>query len=253
MKNYAQSSSFCITSLIGLLSVCLFLTMIVVLNGVFYPFVLLFLTASSLLSLLIVFSLSDIAVAFYEALKSLCFVPVKEKNIAEAIMHASEITYTNSLLSLQKNYLQMYKGYDFWMTGLKLLLDGTSLEQCQKLMQKRMTLSYNRQMNFSSVLNVFAKNLFIFTFLCIGVLFMIEQSINLSLVLQLISYGVVLSFFILKPLSMKLKQNARQVLANSTLCLIGFEAVDSGQNPRKTEEELNALLPQGQQINYFEG
>ncbi len=259
MKDGIKFSAFSMTALFGLLGVCFFLIVILVLTGTLCSFIslptLCILIGGAFAPLFIAFSLTQIGCAFYEVLKSLFWTPLKEKDVAKAIMHASEIAYTSTLLSLQKNYFSQYKIYTFWLTGLKLLLDGSSSEQCQKLMQKRMSSIYNRQMSYVAILDMLAKNFFAFGFLCAILFFMVEgnKDISMSFILQPISYGIILSFFIIKPMAIHLKQNARQLLASSSLCLIGFDAVYSLQNPRQTQADLNAVLPSEQQIDYFEG
>ena len=132
MKEKFKSFAFSMTSLLGLLGVCFFLCIVLILTGTLCSFIslptLCILIGGSFTPLFVAFPLVQIGKAFCEVVKSLCFVPLREKNMAKAIMHASEITYTSSLLALQKNYLSQYKGYDFWLTGLKLLLDGSSSE-----------------------------------------------------------------------------------------------------------------------------
>ncbi len=257
MKEDIKSFSFSMTALLGLFGICIFLCIVLAKTDVLCSFLSLqtlwILAGGAFVPLLVAFPVSQIVRAFREVLKSLFVSPLKEKDMAKAIMHASEITYTSTLLALQKNYLSQYTSYEFWLTGLKLLLDGSSTEQCRKLMQKRMTSLYNNQMSYVAILDMLAKDFFVFGLLCAILFLMVGGIATLSLVLLPVSYGVILSFFIVKPLSIHLKQNARQILANSSLCLIGFEAVDSSQNPRKTQAELNAVLPPEQQINYFEG
>ena len=166
MKGDIKSFSFNIAALLGLLSFCFFLCVVLVLTNTLHSFMSLptlgILFGGAFVPLLIAFPLTQIVNAFGEVFKSLFVAPLKEKDMAGAIMHASEITYTSSLLALQKNYISEYKKYDFWLTGLKLLLDGSSQEQCQKLMQKKMTSVYNLQMSYVSILDMLAKDFFAF-------------------------------------------------------------------------------------------
>ena len=66
-------------------------------------------------------------------------------------------------------------------------------------------------------------------------------------------YGALFAYLFCLPLASRLEQVAEENLAQNQLCLVGFKAVDSAQNPRKTQMELNALLSAENQLNYFEG
>jgi chemotaxis protein MotA len=65
-------------------------------------------------------------------------------------------------------------------------------------------------------------------------------------------YGAVLGNMILTPLAGKLETNAEQDGLIRTLYLIASVSIARQENPRRLEMLLNAVLPPGSRVTYFD-
>ena len=202
--------------------------------------------------LVICFSPHQILSSFAKALKNLCILPESEKSVALAIMQASKLAHNSSLLSLQKTYMQEYTFMPFWQDCLSLLIDGMPADQSRQIMQNKMITQNENILADASVLEKFANILLIIGAIETVFLFTYFDVHNLLFTLPPVICGAVLSFIIFRPLALRTKLTAARILKNENLCLIGLNAVECGQNPRKTQIELNALLSPSNQIHYLE-
>ena len=254
MKKKMITSCVNFSCFIGIISVVFFLGEVVFFSDFLCDLTLLpIILGGALSATMIAFTPMQIGLSFNRVVRALFLFPEDEANIALNIMHASELAYTGSILSLQKNYARQLQAKTFWKTGIDLLLDGTSVEQCNQIMQEKIAQSYAKAMNDVLIFNTLAKLTFVMGIVT-GFLFFISQKgiVNTEVLLPVL-YGIILAFLFLKPLALRQKQYAYQDMVNAKLCLIGFKAIDCAQNPHKTEAELNALLPLHKQIHYFEG
>ena len=178
------------------------------------------------------------------------------------IIRASDIVHTNGLLTLQKNYMEKLEKKSFWRAGLNLLIDGITGKECDQIMRNKMQNDYSRQMNTVSFLNKMAETAPAMGLIgtLIGLVQMLStlsdpSTIGPAMAVAMLTtfYGAIFAYLFCQPLANRLEQIAKKNLFSNQLCLLGFKAIDTAQNPRKTQMELNALLPTEQQVNYFEG
>lgn len=75
-----------------------------------------------------------------------------------------------------------------------------------------------------------------------------------SMALALITtfYGAVLANVVFAPLAMKLERNSEDELLALQVHLAGAVSIARQENPRRLEMSLNALLPPGKRIRYFD-
>lgn len=208
------------------------------------------------------FSLSDIIKTLWISLSLLIR---RERSIQKAaiqIIKGSEIAYTSGILQLQQSYLDQIRGYSFLYDGVSCLIDGMSGKDCQEMMKRRMMSTYASQMNAVSVLNKggeIAPAMGLIGTL-IGLVQMLSNlsdptTIGPSMSVALITtfYGALLAYLFFLPLASKLERDAQRELLLNQLCLVGLEAIDKLENPRRTEIELNSALPPDAQIMYYRG
>lgn len=216
----------------------------------------------TLCAAMVCFPVSDVVRAFSEVLRLIIGVYTSKTNFETAIVRASDIVHTNGLLSLQKSYMKTMPAKSFWSDGLNLLIDGMSGAECDQIMRDRMMNEYAAQMNGVALLNKMAEIAPAMGLIgtLIGLVQMLStlsdpSAIGPAMAVAMLTtfYGALFAYLVCLPLASRLEQIAETNLAQSQLCLVGFKAVDSGQNPRKTQMELNALLPPEKQLNYFEG
>lgn len=210
---------------------------------------------------IVCFSPSDVAKAFAQALRLILAVETKKMPLASLIMRASDITHTNGLLSLQKNYMKTIPEKSFWANGLNLLIDGINGTECEQIMRSKMMNEYAQRMNSVAFFNKLAEIAPAMGLIgtLIGLVQMLStlsdpSTIGPAMAVAMLTtfYGAIFAYLLCIPLASRLEKKAHDILAENQLCLVGFKAIDKGQNPRKTQMELNALLPSGKHINYFE-
>mgnify|MGYP003571316171 CR=1 FL=1 len=256
-KNYA-AFALDFSPLIGLLGIVIFFGATLYFDGFLCPFIYLptlsIVLGCALSVLLLCFPLNQVSFACSTALKTLFLLPTSEKHIAFAIMKASQIVHNSSLLSLQKQYLKQENHLTaFWREGLSLLIDGMSAEQAHQIMHNKMVCTYNRLINSANVFEKLANFVLAVGTIDALMILMSIKSIDFTDLLLPFLYGMILSCVFFRPLAWRIRQFAQINLSNDKLCLVGLKAVESAQNPRTTQTELNALLSPFHQINYFEG
>ncbi len=216
----------------------------------------------TLCAAMVSFAPSDVVRAFGSVFRLIFGFYQPAVNVAPSIMRASDIVHANGLLSLQKNYMKSISAKSFWAEGLNLMIDGMTGSECEQIMRSRMMNKYSSRMNGVSFLNKMAEIAPAMGLIgtLIGLVQMLStmsdpSTIGPAMAVAMLTtfYGALFAYLFCLPLASRLEQYAENQLAQNQLCLVGFKAVDSAQNPRKTQMELNALLPAEYQLNYFEG
>ena len=264
-KKTLSAPKFDFSVLLGLIGAFTF----VILSIGFYTSVSAFINTPALLIVfggticasIVCFSFSDAIKTFTRVVRLI--LGVKPQNISGAplIMRASDIAHTNGLLALQKNYMKSVGEKSFWANGLNLLIDGISGAECDQIMRSKMMNEYTEQMNGVAFLNKMAEIAPAMGLIgtLIGLVQMLStlsdpSTIGPAMAVAMLTtfYGAIFAYLLCLPLAGRLERIAERSFEQNQLCLIGFKAIDKAQNPRKTQMELNALLPINQQINYFE-
>ena len=265
-KKRTNSNSFDLSVLCGLIGSFIFISLGIGLYTSLSIFInlpsLLIVLGGTFCAAIVCFSLKDAFRALLKVLRLILGIENKNAPIAPSIMWASEIVYSNGLLSLQKNYMNSIDNKTFWAQGINLLIDGINGSECEQIMHTKMLNDYSEQMNGVSFLNKMAEIAPAMGLIgtLIGLIQMLSSmsdpsTIGPSMAVAMLTtfYGAIFAYLFCTPLASRLEQIAEQNLAQNKLCLLGFKALDEAQNPRKTQMELNALLPPKEQLNYFEG
>ena len=208
------------------------------------------------------FSPKDAFQSLFCTLRLIIGLEQKQTISPKLIVRASDIVHTTSLLTLQKNYMENLEKKSFWSDGLNLLIDGITGKECDQIMRTKMQNDYIAQMNTVSFLNKMAETAPAMGLIgtLIGLVQMLStlsdpSTIGPAMAVAMLTtfYGAIFAYLFCQPLANRLEQIAQKNLLSNQLCLTGFKAIDNAQNPRKTQMELNALLPLEEQLNYFEG
>ena len=208
------------------------------------------------------FSPKDVIQSLFRTLRLIIGLEQNQIISPKLIVRASDIVHTSGLLALQKNYMENLGKKSFWSAGLNLLIDGITGKECNQIMRDKMQNDYAVQMNTVSFLNKMAETAPAMGLIgtLIGLVQMLStlsdpSTIGPAMAVAMLTtfYGAIFAYLFCQPLANRLEQIAQKNLLFNQLCLVGFKAVDNAQNPRKTQMELNALLPFEQQLNYFEG
>ena len=211
--------------LIGLTGAFLFIGAAMMMGGSFSSFMnkpsLLIVFGGTFFACLASFSLADLGKTVWIVLGLLIRRERAVQNVAVQIIKGSEIAYTSGILQLQQTYLDQIRTIPFLKEGVSCLIDGMSGADCQELMKRRMMSAYAARMNAAAVLNKAG-----------------EIAPAMGLIGTLI--GLV-------------QRDAQKELQLNQVCLVGLNAIDKLENPRRTEIELNSALPPDAQIMYYRG
>ncbi len=252
--------------MIGVVGAFLFIGAAIMMGGAFESFInkpsLLIVFGGTFFACLASFSLADIgktlmivAGLFVRREKSI-------QNVAVQLIKGSEIAYTSGILQLQQSYMDQIRAIPFLKEGVSCLIDGMNGQDCQELMKRRMMSTYAAQMNAAAVLNKageIAPAMGLIGTL-IGLVQMLSDladptTIGPSMSVALITtfYGALAAYIVFLPLASKLQRDAQKELQLNQVCLVGLNAIDKLENPRRTEIELNSALPPDAQIMYYRG
>ena len=134
-------------------------------------------------------------------------------------------------------------------------------KECQEVMSRRMQSNLEAKMNAVAVLNKageIAPAMGLIGTL-IGLVQMLSTlsdptTIGPSMSIAIITtfYGALLAYVVFLPLATKLEREAEQERQLDQLCLVGLVAIEAAENPRRTEIELNSVLPVDKQLHLFE-
>lgn len=267
MQKIRRRTSFWdISVLVGLAGAFLFIFAAISFNGTMVSFMnaaaAMIVLGGTFFACLVSFSFSEIVQSIGVVFKTLVRTERNILTVGEWIMRGSEIAHTSGVLSLQKNYLGEIKRIPFLSEGISYLIDGMSGKECHDVMNRRMMSLYAQRMNAVSVLNKAAE--FAPAMGLIGTLIGLVQMLStlsdpttigpsMSVAIITTFYGAILAYVLFLPLASKLQRNAEEELKMHQLCLVGLLAIDKQENPRRTEIELNSVLPEHQQLRYFEG
>ena len=264
-KKTLSAPKFDFSVLLGLIGAFAFIALGIGFYTSFSAFIntpaLLIVFGGTICATVVCFSFSDAIKTLAHILRLILGIGTSNISVTPLIMRASDITYTNGLLSLQKNYLKTIPEKSFWATGLNLLIDGIDGLECEQIMRAKMMNEYNTQMNGVAFLNKMAEIAPAMGLIgtLIGLVQMLStlsdpSTIGPAMAVAMLTtfYGAIFAYLLCLPLAGRLERIAERSFEQNQLCLIGFKAVDKAQNPRKTQMQLNALLPKNQQINYFE-
>ncbi len=251
--------------LIGLIGAFLFIGIAIFLNGSLSSFLngpsALIVLGGTLFACIASFSLTEIVQSFIVIFKTLFRREQRLENVAAWIMRGSEIAHSSGVLSLQKSYAGDIRRIPFLSQGVSYLIDGMSGKECQAVMSRRMQSNLEAKMNAVAVLNKageIAPAMGLIGTL-IGLVQMLSTlsdptTIGPSMSIAIITtfYGALLAYVVFLPLATKLEREAEQERQLSQLCLVGLAAIDAAENPRRTEIELNSVLPADKQLHLFE-
>lgn len=251
---------------IGLTGAFLFIGAAMMMGGSFSSFInkpsLLIVFGGTFFACLASFSLADLGKMVWIVLGLLIRRERAIQNVAVQIIKGSEIAYTSGILQLQQTYLDQIRTIPFLKEGVSCLIDGMNGADCQELMKRRMMSAYAARMNAAAVLNKageIAPAMGLIGTL-IGLVQMLSNlsdptTIGPSMSVALITtfYGALSAYVVFLPLASKLQRDAQKELQLNQVCLVGLNAIDKLENPRRTEIELNSALPPDAQIMYYRG
>ncbi len=253
-----------ISVLLGLFGVFFLIGCAIMMSGHFGSFInkpaLWIVLGGTFFACLISFSLREIGQSMQSVLRLFVHQSRHPSSVALQVVRGSEIAYTSGILQLRQNYIESLKSFPFLKEGVSCLIDGMTGKECQEIMRHRMDALYETQMQ--SVLVMSKAGEIAPAMGLIGTLIGLVQMLSslsdpttvgpsMAVALLTTFYGAVLAYVVFFPLASRLEKDAQEKLKLNQLCLVGLVSIDKKENPRRTEAEMNSLLPASERIVYF--
>ncbi len=205
------------------------------------------------------FSLSDVFKAIGAVAHTIFYYAESQKEAALISLELASIARKKGLLELQKHD-SLLKSNPFWEKGVKLIIDGVSPEDAEKILRKEIDAVLQRHQTSTRVLHKAADIAPAMGLIgtLIGLVLMLgnlsdPESIGPAMAVALLTtlYGAVFSYMILTPLATKLERNTRAEAKIMYIYLNSIISIGNKENPRRLEMLINATLPPSQRVEYF--
>lgn len=205
------------------------------------------------------FSTSEIWNARKTILRTIFYGAEDSTKTAITALEVAEIARRKGILDLQKHE-ELTSGNKFFSKGIKMLVDGTTVEEVEKVLGNEINSISDRHRKGVSILrkaSEIAPAMGLIGTL-IGLVQMLgnlsdPSSIGPAMAVALLTtlYGAMLSFMILVPLASKLERNSKAEILILQIYFSTMLSIGRKENPRKLEMLINAVLPPTKQIKYF--
>lgn len=177
---------------------------------------------------------------------------------AESVIILSEQARKNGLLSLEKHPL--YRSDSFLQKAVRLVIDGAAGHEVEHIMEREAAAIESRALKMVDVLRragEVAPAMGLIGTL-VGLIQMLGElntpaSIGPNMAVALITtfYGAVLAHFIFLPLAARAERLSAEDSLLHNIYIIGAKSIGDKENPRRLEDQVNAVLPPVAQIRYF--
>lgn len=179
--------------------------------------------------------------------------------VATRILQMSEESRKHGVLILQSDADNMPSG-TFAKKGLSMAVDGMDAPIVERVLTQDIHARLSRHARGIAVLRKAAD--IAPAMGLIGTLIGLVQMLGnlddpstigpaMAVALLTTMYGAILAFLVFAPLATKLERLSDNEVLVQQVYLKGIVGIASKENPRRTEEVLNAILPAAQRIAYF--
>ena len=144
--------------------------------------------------------------------------------------------------------------------GLTMVLDGTTGDEIERVMQQELQATAHRHMRSASVLRKAADISPAMGLIgtLVGLIQMLgnledPSTIGPSMAVALLTtfYGAILANMVFMPLASKLERNSAEETLINRLYVMASASIGRQENPRRLEMLLNTILPPGSRVEYF--
>ena len=184
------------------------------------------------------------------------------RNPASAALHVlqlADLSRRKGLLTMEP-YVPRLMNEEMLHKGLKMLLDGSSGDEIERIMQGEMQAAARRHTRTVGVLRKAAEISPAMGLIgtLVGLVQMLgnlsdPSTIGPSMAVALLTtfYGAVMANMIFSPLASKLERNSSEDTLINQIHVMATASMGRRENPRRLEMLLNTLLPSDQRIEYF--
>jgi len=178
---------------------------------------------------------------------------------AHQLLEMAEKARKDGILKLEKHAVK--SRFDpFFTQGIQLMVDGSNVEDVEKMMRREISTIQTRSLKSVDVLRragEVAPAMGLIGTL-VGLIQMLgnlddPSTIGASMAVALLTtfYGALLAHMLFIPLAARIERiSSEQALINSVYTL-GASSIGREQNPRQLEVELNSVLPPEKKVRYY--
>ena len=205
------------------------------------------------------FSFQDIVVAFRVISQTVFRSARSPAPAARHAMQLADIARRKGVLALQ-DYLPDVVNAGMLYRGISMVVDGSTPEDVERIMQREMQSTTERHKRTVDVLRKAAEISPAMGLIgtLVGLVQMLgnledPSTIGPSMAVALLTtfYGAVLANLVFMPLASKLERNAAEENLINQLYVMAAGSIARQENPRRLEMLLNTVLPPGHRIVYF--
>lgn len=205
------------------------------------------------------FSLHDILVASRVVTQTVFRTTRSPAPAARHVMQLADIARRKGVLSLQ-DFLSDLVNTGLLYRGIAMVVDGSSAEEVERIMQQELRATVERHTRTVGVLRKAAEISPAMGLIgtLVGLVQMLgnledPSTIGPSMAVALLTtfYGAVLANLVFTPLASKLERNTTEESLINQLYVMAAGSIARHENPRRLEMLLNTVLPPGHRIVYF--
>lgn len=256
-------STFDLATIVGISGTFLLIAMAIFLGGsigAFFDLRSVFIVIGGTLGITTAcFSLGDMSTAARITVQT---VMHKSRNPSAAAIHVlqiAQIARYRGVLAIQP-HVDAAANDRFLHRGLTMVVDGTSGDEIERIMQQELQSSAQRH---ARSVNVLRKAAEISPAMgLIGTLVGLVQMLGsledpstigpkMALALLTTFYGAILANVVFTPLASKLERNSSEDTLINHLHVMAAASIGRQENPRRLEMLLNTILPPGNRVEYF--
>ncbi|RKQ73826.1 motility protein A [Oceanibaculum indicum] len=209
---------------------------------------------------LVCYSLRD-ALRAHEVIGNVLLRPARNAQSAAVwMLHLSEIARAKGVLALESGLSEMQRE-PFLHKAVQMVVDGSPAEEVERIMRQEMAATAMRQTQTAGMLRKAAEVAPAMGLIgtLVGLVQMLGRlsdpsSIGPAMAVALLTtfYGAVLAYMVFAPLASKLERNMGEDQMVSQIYLIGAASIARQEHPRRTEMQINTVLPPAQRIDLFD-
>lgn len=205
------------------------------------------------------YSFRDIGTAFTIVMSTVFYHSRNPSSAALHVLQLAQLSRRKGLLAMEP-YIPRLMNEEMLHKGLKMLLDGASGDEIERIMQGEMRAAARRHTRTVGVLRKAAEISPAMGLIgtLVGLVQMLgnlsdPSTIGPSMAVALLTtfYGAVLANMVFSPLASKLERNSSEEALINQIHVMAATSIGRHENPRRLEMLLNTILPPDQRIEYF--
>ena len=205
------------------------------------------------------YSFRDVGTAFAIVMSTVFYHARNPASAALHVLQLADLSRRKGLLTMEP-YVPRLMNEEMLHKGLKMLLDGSSGDEIERIMQGEMQAAARRHTRTVGVLRKAAEISPAMGLIgtLVGLVQMLgnlsnPSTIGPSMAVALLTtfYGAVMANMIFSPLASKLERNSSEDALINQIHVMATASMGRHENPRRLEMLLNTILPPDQRIEYF--